>query len=364
MLSSTASPAPVQLRLEALEAREVPAITIQLDYTFDLRANGGSGFFETNPEARATMSRVAQEMGGRVSASLAAINPTAANTWTAAFYNPATGTATTLGNVRVAANTIVIYVGGRAMPGGEAAQGGYGGYGWSGSSAWGSRLATRGSTGFAPWGGSVAFDTTERWHYGTGTAGLDANELDFYSVATHELGHVMGIGTSNQWFSLIQSGRFVGPRAQSLNGGPVPLDASRAHWADGVTVDGREASLDPTMSRGRRVTWSSLDQAALRDIGWGAGSPVSAPTVPPAVPPAVPPTVPPTLPPVGGASRLPVLVSGPNGRVDVYARGADGNLAFTGKSFTPFAGFGGAVRTAVADFNGDGVADYAFATGA
>ncbi|HVL13493.1 MAG TPA: VCBS repeat-containing protein, partial [Gemmata sp.] len=56
--------------------------------------------------------------------------------------------------------------------------------------------------------------------------------------------------------------------------------------------------------------------------------------------------------------------SGPNGRVDVYARGTDGNLAFTEKSFTPFAGFGGAVRTAVADFNGDGVADYAFATGA
>src|SRR4029077_9848718 len=41
----------------------------------------------------------------------------------------------------------------------------------------------------------------------------------------------------------------------------------------------------------------------------------------------------------------------------------DGNLAFTGQSFTPFAGFTGTIRTAVADFNGDHIADYAFATG-
>ena len=47
----------------------------------------------------------------------------------------------------------------------------------------------------------------------------------------------------------------------------------------------------------------------------------------------------------------------------MYAREADGNLADTGQSFTPFAGFMGVVRTAVADFNGDGIADYAFATG-
>jgi hypothetical protein len=195
------------------------------------------------------------------------------------------------------------------------------------------------------------------------TSGLDRNELDFYSVATHELGHVMGIGTANQWFSQVQNGKFVGARAQSLYGGPVPLDPSRAHWADGVAINGQVVSLDPSMSYGTRVTWSSLDQAALRDIGWGAGTPVSPPTIPPVSPP--PPAVPPTpaLPPVGSVGRLPVLVSGPNGRVDVYARGADGNLAFTGRSFTPFAGFTGTIRTAVADFNGDRIADYAFGTG-
>jgi hypothetical protein len=59
-----------------------------------------------------------------------------------------------------------------------------------------------------------------------------------------------------------------------------------------------------------------------------------------------------------------VLVSGAgDGKVYVYARGSDGSLAFTGRSFQPFAGFAGAIRSAVADFNGDGIADYALTTG-
>src|SRR5204862_513344 len=44
------------LRLETLEAREVPAVLIQLDYSRDV-----SGFFN-NPDARAIMDRVAHEL--------------------------------------------------------------------------------------------------------------------------------------------------------------------------------------------------------------------------------------------------------------------------------------------------------------
>jgi hypothetical protein len=59
-----------------------------------------------------------------------------------------------------------------------------------------------------------------------------------------------------------------------------------------------------------------------------------------------------------------VLVSGQSGGVAVYLRDTTGTLAATGKTFTPFAGYTGPIRTAVADFNGDGVADYAFTAGA
>ena len=158
-----------RLRLEQLEAREVPALTVVVDYSLDLRAHGGSGFFEDHADARAVLNRVAREMSLRVSADFAAINPGAGNTWTAYFYHPATGVTTSVANRPVAADTIVIYAGARAMPGGAAAEGGFGGYGWSGTSAWGNRVATRGASGFSLWGGSLSFDTTENWHFGLST---------------------------------------------------------------------------------------------------------------------------------------------------------------------------------------------------
>lgn len=354
------------LELESLEAREVPAITIQLDYSLDLRSHGGSGFFESNPGAKAVMNRVAQEMGQRIDANLSAIVPSGGNTWTAAIFNPETGGQFTVRNLRIAADTIVVYVGARAMPGSEAGVGGFGGFSWTGAQAWGNTVGERGWRGFSLWGGSIAFDTTTNWHTGLTTDGLDSNEVDFYSVATHELGHILGIGTAPEWFAQVRGGSFIGPATTAVSGGAVPVSSEGAHWADGVTSHGQPVSMDPMLNYGTRVTWTSLDQAALRDIGWGNGTTVSPPIAPPA-PPTVPPPPPPSpptaqLPRVGTADRLPVLVSS-NGTVLVYARGADGNLASTGQAYTPFTGFNGAVRTAVADFSGDGIADYAFATG-
>lgn len=353
MLPPITPPKRTWLELESLEGREVPAITILVDYTLDLRANGGSGFFESNPQARAVLDRVAEEMGQRVSASLAAINPGNGNTWTASIFNPVTGGQYSIPNLSVAANTIVVYAGARAMPGGAAGVGGYGGYSWSGSATWGNRIATRGWDGFSLWGGSIAFDTTENWHFGLTTTGLDQNEVDFYSVATHEFGHILGIGTAPQWFTQVQNGSFIGSNAVAVYGGPIPLTSEGAHWADGVQSGGQAVALDPVLNPGTRVNWTPLDQASLHDVGWaGVVSPPASP----------PPTSSP--PAVGTPDRLPVLISrAGDGTVHVYVRGTDGNLIPTGQSFTPFAGFTGTVRTAVADFTGDGVVDYAFATG-
>ncbi len=372
--SRAAHRADVPLDLECLEARVVPAINIVVNYSLDLLANGGSGFFENHPAAEATMNEVAQEMGQRISANLASLSNSGGNTWSALFFNPETGNTITVSNLNIAANTIVVYVGGRSMTGSEAGQGGPGGYSWSGSASWGSLVATRGWSGFSTWGGSIAFDTTETWHFGMSTSDLGSTQLDFYSVATHELGHLLGFGTASQWFALAPGSTFNGPHAEAVYGGPVPVDTTdTGHWANGVQINGQYASMDPALNYGERRTWTSLDEAALLDIGWHAGTPVSPPASPP--PPVAPPTVPPppvappsppvaSLPPVGSADRQPVLVSGTDGTVEVYARGTDGNLADTGESFTPFAGYTGVVRTAVADFNGDGIADYAFATGA
>ncbi|MFM8271800.1 MAG: matrixin family metalloprotease, partial [Gemmata sp.] len=261
-----------QLRLEGLEVREVPAVLIQLDYSRDL-----TGFFN-NPEARAIMERAASEFGNSLNANLAAIVPHGGNTWTATFFDPATGGQTGVANLSVGANTLRIFVGGRAMSRSEAGFGGYGGTSISGSQAWLNAVETRGHSGFSPWGGSIAFDTNQRWHFGQTTDGLDSTELDFYSVAVHELGHVLGIGTAPEWMSLASGGYFYGANASAVYGGAVPLNPNASHWADGVIAGGQGASLDPTLTYGTRVTWSALDAAALRDLGWGASGPVAATT--------------------------------------------------------------------------------------
>src|SRR5206468_846972 len=172
--------------------------------------------------------------------------------------------------------------------------------------------------------------------------------------------------TASQWFADTQGSNFVGAFARSVYGGPVPIDTvDTGHWTDGLKYNGQYCVMDPVLNYGERRSWTSLDQAALRAVGGGPAPVLRPPAPPPPAPPPPPPPPPPapSLPPVGGSGRLPVLVSGTGGAVYVYARGSDGNLAYTGQSFTPFPGFAGTVRTAVADFNADGVADYAFATG-
>ena len=94
--------------------------------------------------------------------------------------------------------------------------------------------------------------------------------------------------------------------------------------------------------------------------------PTVPPTTPPTVPPAVPPGVPPVVPPPP-AGPSPVLVGYPQyaagqdaGGGHVILSNPDGSVRFDA---TPFPGFTGGVRTAAADFNGDGVADLVVGTG-
>ena len=80
------------LRLELLETREVPAVLIQIDYSYD------TGFFTNNPAARAVIERVASDLGNSLNASLTAINPSGTNTWSETFFNPSNGAQVSITN--------------------------------------------------------------------------------------------------------------------------------------------------------------------------------------------------------------------------------------------------------------------------
>jgi hypothetical protein len=260
------------LRVESLEARDVPAITIQLDYSFDT-----SGFFN-NQAARDTLAAVATELGNRLNTHLDAITPSGSNTWTASFDHPSINNAeVTISNQTIAADTIKVFVGGRDLDGNAIGLATPVDQDPDGTTAWQDTVNHRGHTGFSPWGGSIAFDTLTNWHFGLAT-GPASNEFDFYTVSLHEMGHMLGFGLSTEWSNLRIGNFFYGANSAALYGAPVPLQPGGGHWAENLTFGGQFVNLDPGGPPGERVNFSELDYAALRDLGWE-----TVPATPPAV---------------------------------------------------------------------------------
>jgi hypothetical protein len=349
-----------RLDLESLEAREVPAITIQINYSLDT-----SGFFASNPAAQATLQEAANDLASQLSASLPAVTPSGNDTWSESVLDPATGQQITVSNPTIANNTIVVYAGARSLGGTQVSSGGFGGFSASGDQAWVNSLQNRGPLGTMLWGGTVTFDTGTNWYFGSSASGLQSNQEDFLSCATHELGHVLGFGTAPTWFSQVSNMTFTGPQSEAVYGGGVPLTWGNGAELNNITYNGVAPVFNLTLPHGERTApATSLDWAILADIGWNVGSapvsvsassPASQPVSPPASPPAVLPTT--TTPSV-------ILSGAANGTANAFTLSSNGQLVANGTAIDPFPGVATPVRSTVLDFNGDGTPDYAFVTGA
>ena len=234
------------------------AFSITFDYRFD-----SSGFFD-NPHRRAVLEEAAAQWSSfilddfddlPVGISFDVRNPSGSGTESVTLTSPI--------------DDIVVFVGADLLDGTTLALAGP-----AGGSAAGDELAARISpdfrgtgavTDFEPWAGVITFDADANWYFGFGQPG--SGENDFLSVAVHEIGHVLGIGTSGAFDSWIVDDVFVGPNAQSVNQGrPIPLTDDHAHVEDGVWGDA--VSLDPTLVIGSRVLPSDHDKALLADIGY------------------------------------------------------------------------------------------------
>ena len=355
-----------RLGLESLESRELPAITIQIDYSHDT-----SGFFTNNPAAQAALQQAANALGSQLSASLPAITPGGGNTWQENFIDPSTGQVAYINNPTVAANTIVVYAGARSLGGTQVSQGGTGGYSASGTQDWVSSLPNRGPLGALLWGGSVSFDTNTNWYFGSSSTGLQSNQEDFISAAEHELGHVLGFGTVPTWFAQVSNGTFTGAHSEAVYGGPVPLTWGSGEELANISVNGTRPDFNLTLPVGMIAgtpssPMTALDWAILEDIGWQVGSspaqPVSVESLPTATAPT---TTSPVATPASPSAPTAAIISGlSGGTAQTYALNSSGQLVANGSVIDPFPGFTGVVRSTVADFNGDGTPDYAFVTGA
>ncbi|MEM9146830.1 MAG: Ig-like domain-containing protein [Pseudomonadota bacterium] len=149
------------------------------------------------------------------------------------------------------------------------ARAGYSGFGASGD-ALNARISSnfRGdgaATDFEPYAGVASFNPDFNWHYGIEST-PSGGEFDFLTVAVHEIGHVLGIGTAGAFDRYID-GPFYGPNAVQVNGGSgLPLHSDNAHVQAGYA--GNSVVMDPSIASGQRIPLSEYDKAILADIGY------------------------------------------------------------------------------------------------
>ncbi len=236
-----------------------------------------------------------------VSASLALTNPS-----TAASLNITVGSTTADGNVIGRQDELVIFLGARThgfSSSSVLATAGPTGSSWSYSDAteastFGARLSSKNnSTNFEPLAGSSQVNSAQSFYFDTDltthddlVTGAGANLTDFYSVMVHEIGHVMGfIGNFSQAWAANSSGGFwTGQNAKDEYGDgtqDIPL-YDDAHWDlptdeppsnSGDLVPGSvkcacHPSMLPTIGRGTRTSFTDLDFALLKDLGYSISS--------------------------------------------------------------------------------------------
>lgn len=248
------------------------AIDIRFDYTYD------GGFFSgANVSRRDALELAAQHIEARlVDEHFAALTPGGLNTWTLGFENPGAAGFVELDNLSLAADTLTIHVGGMALgAGGPLGEANYS-FSASGFSSWFATLGARNSsTNYEPLGGGITFNASANWYFGTDAAGIGFSQYDFYSVATHEIFHMLGFGMSDAFAARVD-GPFYGSSATQVYGGPVPMFGD-GHWDQSITVDGEVPNMVPALVNGVRRGATELDYAALRDIGYNVTTPVPEP---------------------------------------------------------------------------------------
>ncbi len=252
------------------------ALNLVFDYTYD-----SLGFFSSETAsgqaARARLEQAAGFFENGFLDSLTAISPKGVNSWSAVFTRPDDGTSTSIANLKVDANQLYIFAGGRDLPGATLGQGGPGGYSASGTSGWLDTVKARGQAGalgeaslqtdFGPWGGTVVFDNATNWNLDA--AAPAAGQIDFLSVAMHELAHVLGFGIANSFKNLAtELHMFTGAVATALYGSNPPLESNDAHWLNGTLYEGQQTAMGPSITSGTRNLFTALDWAGMADLGW------------------------------------------------------------------------------------------------
>jgi len=265
------------------------APVIVFDYTYD-----SEGFFDpVLHSGRRDILELAADSINRFVDELAPIEPVGFNnTWSASFARP-DGLGNASINGSIGENEIRIFVGGNDTGGsrGLAAASAQGFMQVRGDSEWIDTVKFRGQSGagsfnptdYGPWGGTITFNSNEdkNWYFGATSEGIIPGEtdvIDFLTIATHEIGHLLGVGQAPSFDTLIVGNKFTGPLSVAadlqVNGvdSSISLDSGNGHLIEGtMSVVGdtpQIALMDPIFHRNERRRMTTLDFAVLADLGW------------------------------------------------------------------------------------------------
>jgi hypothetical protein len=277
------------LILGLLVSLSIAPLRAQLTFTFDYSLDSGNFFSGDNVGRRQYLEAVGTYVSQYfTSTTLSAITPGGGNSWNVIANNPANPSATvSLGNLSVPANTVVVYAGGTALGGSVLAQAGPAGYSASGDSTWVNQTVEKRDLSLGAYArtavGSLAFNSSTAWFFDP-TPQANATftgQYDFFSVAAHELLHVLGFGiTQTGWgwkakLDIEEPQYFVGSKVFEVNPNGVLLNAANGdHWVAGTLSfsmrDGtsQETLMDPDIAAGVRKYLTSLDLRAMQDIGY------------------------------------------------------------------------------------------------
>jgi hypothetical protein len=257
------------------------AVRFSFDYTYD------TGGFFADPSRR-SMLELAGDLTLRYVDDLAEIEPTGEQAWSYTFFRPDTGGLRLLENQTIAADEVLVYVGGADLAGNTLALADriYPTPA-SGDAEWEATVRGRGQAGatqpqptdYGPVGGTIRFNATDfDWHFGSTPP--NAGQFDFLTVAMHELLTVLGFGPAESFHALVdENGAFTGSESLAVGSltNPTLQTNGAGRWAAGtesvVAGQPQEANMAPFFSPGERRMITDLDHAALEDIGWQAAAP-------------------------------------------------------------------------------------------